>query len=108
MRVQNGTIWLSQKNMGELFLTSSDNIGLHLKNIFKEGELGAASGAKEFSLTAADGKIYTVRHDNLDAIIAVGYLVKGAMFLTTPLAPRLDKIRFHGFCGAAVNRCCQI
>ena len=61
--------------MGELFMTSSDNIGLHLKNIFKEGELNAASVAEEFSVTAADGKNYTVRHYNLDAIIAVGYRV---------------------------------
>ena len=75
VRVQNGTIWLSQKNKGELFMTSSDNIGLHLKNIFKEGELSAASVAEEFSVTAADGKIYTVRHYSLDAIIAVGYRV---------------------------------
>ena len=75
VRVQNGTIWLSQKNMGELFMTSSDNIGLHLKNIFKEGELIAASVVEEFSVTAADGKNYSVRHYNLDAIIAVGYRV---------------------------------
>jgi len=61
--------------MGELFMASSDNIGLHLKNIFKEGELNAASVAKEFSVTAADGKNYTVRHYNLDAIISVGYRV---------------------------------
>ena len=54
-------------------MTSSDNIGLHLTNIFKEGELNAASVAKEFSVTAADGKNYTVRHYNLDAIIAVGF-----------------------------------
>jgi hypothetical protein len=39
VRVQDGTIWLSQKNIGALFETSSDNVGLHLKNIFKEGEL---------------------------------------------------------------------
>ena len=75
VRVQDGTIWLSQKNMGELFMTSSDNIGLHLKNIFKEGELSAAAVAEEFSVTAADGKNYTVRHFSLDAIIAVGYRV---------------------------------
>lgn len=48
VRVENGTIWLSQKNMGELLMTSSDNIGLHLKNIFKEGELITASVAEEF------------------------------------------------------------
>jgi hypothetical protein len=39
VRVQDGTIWLSQKNMSQLFDTTSDNIGLHLKNIFKEQEL---------------------------------------------------------------------
>ncbi len=75
VRVQNGTIWLSQKSMGELFLTSIDNIGLHLKNIFNEGELIAASVAEEFSVTASDGKNYSVRHYSLDAIIAVGYRV---------------------------------
>ncbi|MCX6938176.1 MAG: virulence RhuM family protein [Verrucomicrobia bacterium] len=75
VRVQQGTIWLSQKNMGELFMTSSDNIGLHLKNIFKEGELSAEAVTEEFSVTAADGKCYNVRHYSLDAIIAVGYRV---------------------------------
>ena len=75
VRVENSTIWLSQKNMGDLFMTSSDNIGLHLKNIFKEGELIAALVTEEFSVTATDGKNYTVRHYNLDAIIAVGYRV---------------------------------
>ena len=78
VRVQDGTIWLSQKNMGELFTTSSDNIGLHLKNIFKEGELNAESVTEEFSVTATDGKNYTVRHYNLDAIIAVGYRVNSS------------------------------
>lgn len=75
VRVQDGTIWLSQKNMSELFTTSSDNIGLHLKNIFSEGELSVAAVAEEFSVTAADGKNYTVKHYNLDAVIAVGYRV---------------------------------
>jgi len=83
VRVENGTIWLSQKNMGDLFMTSSDNIGLHLKNIFKEGELIAALVTEEFSVTATDGKNYTVRHYNLDAIIAVGYRVNSS-------APRLS------------------
>jgi len=75
VRVQDSTIWLSQKNMGELFTTSGDNIGLHLRNIFKEGELNAESVTEEFSVTATDGKNYTVKHYNLDAIIAVGYRV---------------------------------
>lgn len=78
VRVQDGMIWLSQRNMGELFLTSSDNVGLHLKNIFKEGELNATAVTEEFSATAADGKNYRVRHYNLDAIIAVGYRVNSS------------------------------
>ena len=75
VRVQDGTIWLSQKQMGILFDTSSDNIGLHLKNIFKEEELSTDSVAEEFSVTATDGKNYRVKHYNLDAVIAVGYRV---------------------------------
>lgn len=75
VRVQEETIWLSQKNMGVLFTTSSDNIGLHLRNIFNEGELNAESVTEEFSVTATDGKNYSVKHYNLDAIIAVGYRV---------------------------------
>ena len=75
VRVQDGTIWLSQKQMGFLFDTSSDNIGLHLKNIFKEEELSPDTVTEEFSVTAADGKNYRVKHYNLDAIIATGYRV---------------------------------
>ncbi|MDR0645419.1 MAG: virulence RhuM family protein [Elusimicrobiota bacterium] len=75
VRVQDSTIWLSQKNMGILFDTSSDNIGLHLKNIFKERELKEVSVAEYFSATASDGKNYRIKHYNLDAVIAVGYRV---------------------------------
>jgi hypothetical protein len=75
VRVQNDTIWLSQKLMARLFDCSPDNVSLHLKNIFKEGELDEKSVAEDFSVTAADGKTYKTRHYNLDAIIAVGYRV---------------------------------
>jgi hypothetical protein len=75
VRIQDGTIWLSQKQMGVLFETSADNISLHLKNIFKDEELAEASVAEEFSATACDGKKYRIKHYNLDAIIAVGYRV---------------------------------
>lgn len=75
MRVQDGTIWLSQKQIGSLFDTSADNIGLHLKNIFKEDELSSEAVTEEFSVTASDCKKYRVKHYNLDAIIAVGYRV---------------------------------
>ncbi|MCL1972749.1 MAG: virulence RhuM family protein [Endomicrobia bacterium] len=75
VRYQNETIWLSQKLMAVLFDTSVDNISLHLKNIFKEGELEENSVSEVFSVTAADGKNYKTKHYNLDAIIAVGYRI---------------------------------
>jgi len=75
VRIQEGTIWLSQKNMGFLFDTSSDNIGLHLKNIFKDGELQENSTTEDFSAVATNNKTYSIKHYNLDAIIAVGYRV---------------------------------
>lgn len=75
VRVQEGTIWLSQKNMGLLFETTPENVLMHLKNIFAEKELAEDSVAKVFLATAADGKNYRIKHYNLDAIIAVGYRV---------------------------------
>ncbi|KAA6314132.1 hypothetical protein EZS27_035207 [termite gut metagenome] len=75
VRVQNETIWLSQKLMAVLFDCSTDNISLHLKNIFKENELDEHSVTEDFSVTASDGKTYKTKHYNLDAIIAVGYRV---------------------------------
>jgi hypothetical protein len=75
VRYQNETIWLSQKMMATLFDCSTDNISLHLKNIFKEGEVDGNSATEEFSVTASDGKSYKTKHYNLDATIAVGYRV---------------------------------
>jgi hypothetical protein len=75
VRVQDGTIWLSQKLMAALFDCSTDNISLHLKNIFAEGELNEISVTEDFSVTATDGKNYRTKHYSLDAIIAVGYRI---------------------------------
>jgi hypothetical protein len=75
VRVEDGTIWLSQKNMGQLFETTPENVLMHLKNIFKSEELSPDSVTKDFLATAADGKNYRTKHYNLDAIIAVGYRV---------------------------------
>ncbi len=75
VRFENETIWLSQKMMAELFDCSIDNIALHLKNIFKTGELDEKSVTEDFSITASDGKKYKTKHYNLDAIIATGYRV---------------------------------
>lgn len=69
------TIWATQKAMAQLFDCSTDNIGLHLKNIFVSGELVKDSVTEKNSATAADGKNYQTMFYNLDAIISVGYRV---------------------------------
>jgi len=76
VQLQDETVWLSQKNMAELFQTSKQNIGQHLRNIFEEGELNENSVVKKFFTTAADGKKYQTAFYSLDAIISVGYRVK--------------------------------
>ncbi|MGE4443902.1 MAG: virulence RhuM family protein [Candidatus Altimarinota bacterium] len=72
---ENETIWLSQKQMGELFDCTKENVIGHLKNIFNEREVDENSVTKDFLVTASDGKNYNTKHYNLDAIIAVGYRV---------------------------------
>lgn len=67
--------WLTQKTMAELFGCTTDNISLHLKNIFSDGELHKDSVTEKISVTASDGKKYLTQFYNLDAIIAVGYRV---------------------------------
>ncbi len=58
LRAKGQTVWLSQLEMARLFDVSTDNVGLHLKNIFADGELEEKSVAEESSVTAADGKNY--------------------------------------------------
>jgi len=62
--------------MVELFQTTKQNISLHIKNIFDEGELSEDSVVKDFLTTAADGKSYKTKYYNLDMIISVGYRIK--------------------------------
>ncbi len=69
------TIWATQKAMSILFDCSTDNIGLHLKNIFASGELNKESVTEKISATASDGKNYQTQFYNLDAVISVGYRV---------------------------------
>ena len=75
VRVHDENVWLSQKGMAQLFDCSTDNISLHLKNIFEEGELEVNAVTEESSATAIDGKRYKTKFYNLDAIISVGYRV---------------------------------
>ena len=76
--MQEETIWLTQKSMAELFGCSTDNISLHLKNLFEAEELHKESVTEKISATAADGKNYLTNFYNLDAIIAVGFRVNSA------------------------------
>ncbi len=76
--VKDETIWLTQKAMAELFECSTDNVGLHLKNIFDEGELRLQGTSEEFSVVQTEGSRNVRRRTrfyNLDAIISVGYRV---------------------------------
>jgi prophage maintenance system killer protein len=70
------TVWLTQKQMSELFSKDVRTVNEHLKNIFKEGELEESAVIRKFRITAADGKSYNTTHYNLDVIISVGYRVK--------------------------------
>ncbi len=78
VRLDGETVWLTQRQMAELFDSSTDNISLHLKNIFSEGELGEPATTEESSVVQTEGRrkvTRTVKHYNLDAIISVGYRV---------------------------------
>jgi len=76
LRAKDQTVWLSQREMAQLFDVSTDNVGLQLKNIFKDGELEVNSVTEESSVTAPDGKNYITKIYSLDAILAVGYRVR--------------------------------
>ena len=71
-RYEDETIWLTQKLIAALFNVAIPTINEHLKNIFDSGELVPDSVIRKFRITAADGKSYSTKHYNLDAIISVG------------------------------------
>lgn len=74
--VEGDDVWLSQNQLAELFDTSAQNIGLHIKNILQDNELDEVSVIKDFFITAADGKKYSVKHHALAMILAVGFRVR--------------------------------
>ena len=76
VRFDGETVWLTQQLMAELFQTTKQNVGQHLKNVFEDGELSPEAVVKKFFTTAADGKSYGTNFYNLDAIISVGYRIK--------------------------------
>ncbi|SIQ10368.1 Fic/DOC family protein [Aromatoleum tolulyticum] len=72
------TVWLSQRQMAELFATTPENVLMHLKNVFRDEELAEAATTKDFLAVQTEGKRQVrrnIRHYNLDAIISVGYRV---------------------------------
>ncbi|MBO7380140.1 MAG: virulence RhuM family protein [Neisseriaceae bacterium] len=75
VRVQNGTVWLTQKAIAELFSVERSVVSKHLKKIFENKELDEKSVCAIFAQTADDGKTYQYKFYALDAIIAVGYRV---------------------------------
>lgn len=75
-KLENDTIWLTQKQMAELFDKNIRTVNEHINNIFKEGELDKISVVRNFRITASDGKQYDTNFYNLDVIISVGYRVK--------------------------------
>lgn len=76
LRVEDGTVWLSQLEIAELFGSTVANVNIHIRNVLKEGELAADSVIKESLITAADGKRYKTKLHRLEMILAVGYRVK--------------------------------
>ena len=73
---KNGTVWMNQMQIAELFSSSKQNISLHIQNILEENELDQNSVVKEYLTTASDGKNYNVAHYSLEMILAIGFRVR--------------------------------
>ena len=79
LRIDGGTIWLTQAEIGELFQTSKQNVSLHAKNILEEGELRAEATLKDSLTVQKEGNRdvkRSITHHNLDLILAIGYRVR--------------------------------
>ena len=76
---QDENIWMSQRNIAELYQTTPQNITLHMKNIFADGELDETSTCKDFLQVQKEGSRYVereIKHYNLNMILAIGYRVR--------------------------------
>jgi hypothetical protein len=92
VRVQDGTVWLMQKHIGTLFDTTPHNVMIHLKNIFEQSELAEAATCKEFLQVQTEGDCSvsrSIKHYNLDVIIAVGYRVNSERARNSDAGQRL-------------------
>jgi hypothetical protein len=73
---KDGTVWMNQNQLAELFDTSVPNISMHISNILKENELQENSVIKDYLTTATDGKAYKVTFYSLEMILAIGFRVR--------------------------------
>jgi len=73
---KDGSVWMNQNQLAELFDTSKPNISMHISNILKEGELSANSVVKDYLTTASDGKQYNVTFYSLEMILSIGFRVR--------------------------------
>ena len=81
VRFEHENIWLTQKHIAELFECTTDNISLHLKNIYDSGELSKEATTEEYSVVQQEGKRSVTRKAqfyNLETVIAVGYRVNSS------------------------------
>ena len=79
VRLEGESVWLTQGQMAELFQSSKQNISLHIRNIYEEGELEEGATVKEYLTVQTEGAREvqrSIQHYNLDVIIAVGYRVR--------------------------------
>ena len=76
LRANDGTVWLTQDDLAELFNKGRSTIAEHISNVFDDQELNKDSVCRNFRRTAADGKVYSTIHYNLDMILAVGFRVR--------------------------------
>ena len=104
VRLENETVWLTQQHMAELFQTSKQNVGQHLKNIFEEGELAEDSVVNNFFTTAADGKEYRINFYNLDAIINDRNILTHAGKISHQMAKQLAELEYDKF-NLVIPRC---
>jgi hypothetical protein len=78
VRLEGETVWLSQRQLTELFGKAKGTISEHIKHIFEDGELTEEAVVRFFRTTASDGKQYEVAHYNLDMVLALGFRVRSA------------------------------
>lgn len=106
VRLEADTVWLTQKQMSEVFDTTPENVLMHLRNIYKDGELAESATTKDFLVVRQEGKRQVrrnLKHYNLDAIISVGYRVNskpGVQFRVWAT----QRLREHLIQGYTLNR----